>query len=181
MTELSECPARSVLRDYDPRWPIMYAEEKDRILDAIGEKVVAIEHVGSTSIPGTRAKPIIDILVGLRHLEDFERCVEPLRRIGYEYRAVNRELIPNTEYFRKGPSGANTHHIRMVEAESDLWLEYTLFRDHLRSHPEEARLYERLKVEAYEEHGRYLPLEAKRDFIKSIISKARSQKNLSAK
>jgi GrpB-like predicted nucleotidyltransferase (UPF0157 family) len=130
---------------------------------------------------GPGAKPIIDILVGLCHLEEVERCIEPLRRIGYEYRPGNRELIPNTEYFRKGSSGANTHHIRMVEAESDLWQEYTLFRDYLRTHREEAQHYERLKVEEYEAHGRYLPLEAKKDFIRSIISKARSEKTLSAK
>ncbi len=158
----------------------MYAEEKDRILEAIGDKVVAIEHVGSTSIPGSRAKPIIDLLVGLSHIEDVKGCIEPLQRIGYEYRLVNRERVPNTEYFRKGSSGANTHHIRMVEAESDLWQEYTLFRDYLRTHREEAKRYERLKVEAYEKHGRYLPLEAKRDFIRSIISRARSEMNLSA-
>lgn len=157
----------------------MYAEERDRILDAIGDKVVAIEHVGSTSIPGSRAKPVIDILVGIRNLQNVESCIEPLRRIGYEYRAVNRELIPNTEYFRKGSPGANTHHIRMVEAGGGLWLEYILFRDYLRTHPEEVLRYERLKVEAYDKHGRYLPLEAKRDFISSIVSRARSEMSLS--
>ncbi len=158
----------------------MYEEEKTKIL-AVTDKVVAIEHVGSTSIPGLRAKPIIDILVALRRLADVESCIEPLQMIGYEYRPGNRELIPNTEYFRKGPSGANTHHVRMVEAESGLWQQYTLFRDYLRMHPEVAQRYERLKVDAYERHGRYLPLEAKKNFIESIIAKARSERKSSPK
>ena len=171
---------QEVLATYDPRWPIMYEEEKTKIL-AVTDKAVAIEHIGSTSIPGSRAKPVIDILVGIRHLADVEECIEPLHTIGYEYRPGNKQLIPNTEYFRKGPSGANTHHLRMVEAESDLWQQYTLFRDYLRMHPDEAQRYERLKVEAYERHGRYLPLEAKKNFIESIIAKARSEGTSSPK
>jgi len=177
---MARVPSQEVLANYDPQWPVLYEEEKTKILSVIGDKVVAIDHIGSTSIPGSRAKPIIDILVGIRHLEDVEGCIEPLHTIGYEYRPGNKQLILNTEYFRKGPSGANTHHVRMVEAESDLWQQYTLFRDYLRMHAEEAQRYERLKVEAYERHGRYLPLEAKKNFIESIIAKARSEGNSSS-
>jgi GrpB-like predicted nucleotidyltransferase (UPF0157 family) len=54
VAELKKSPTRSILTDFDPRWPIMYSEEKERILEAIGDEVVAIEHVGSTSIPGSR-------------------------------------------------------------------------------------------------------------------------------
>jgi GrpB-like predicted nucleotidyltransferase (UPF0157 family) len=171
---------RNVIRDYDSRWPIEYTQEKDRILAAIGDKVVAIEHIGSTSVPKLRSKPIIDILVAVRGLADVRSCIEPLQRLGYEYRPENRKLIPDTEYFRKGPSGANTHHVRIVQAESDRWREYILFRDYLRTHAEVARLYERLKIEAYEKHGRYPPLEAKKNFIDSIVTRARSEKNSSA-
>jgi GrpB-like predicted nucleotidyltransferase (UPF0157 family) len=167
---------RNIIREYDSRWPIAYAQEKDRILAAIGDKVAAIEHIGSTSVPKLRSKPIIDILVGVRLLEDVESCIEPLQRLGYEYRPENRRLIPDTEYFRKGPSGANTHHLRIVQAESDRWREYVLFRDYLRRHADEAQVYERLKIESYEKHGRYLLLEAKKNFIDSIVASARSEK-----
>jgi GrpB-like predicted nucleotidyltransferase (UPF0157 family) len=171
--------ARNILREYDSRWPIEYARERDRILAAVGDKVVAIEHIGSTSIPKLRSKPIIDILVGVRSLVDAKGCVGPLQSLGYEYRPENRKLIPGTEYFRRGPSGANTHHVRVVQAKSDLWREYILFRDYLRTHAEEAQVYERLKIEAYEKHGRYPPLEAKKNFIDSIVAKARSEMNSS--
>ena len=153
----------------------MYAEEKRRILEVIGDRIDAIEHIGSTSIPGMRSKPTIDILIAVNDLDLVASCIEPLRAIGYEYRPMSKEIIPNTEYFRKGPSGANTHHIRMVKTGSSLWSEYVLFRDYLRSHPEARIEYERLKEAAYEKHGRYLPLDAKRGFIESILAKADSE------
>ena len=161
---------------YEPEWQGMYLEEKRRILEAIGHKVDAIEHIGSTSVPGMKSKPIIDILIAVQDLDLVASCVEPLRTIGYEYRPMNKEIIPDTEYFRKGSSGANTHHIRMVKTGSSLWSEYILFRDYLRNHPEARREYEQLKEAAYEKHGRYLPLDAKRSFIESILAKADSER-----
>jgi GrpB-like predicted nucleotidyltransferase (UPF0157 family) len=180
VSNLRKESVRNILAEYDSHWPIAYAQEEDRILAAVGDKVVAIEHIGSTSVPKLRSKPIIDILVGVRRLADVKSCIEPLQRLGYEYRPENRKLIPNTEYFRKGPSGANSHHLRIVQAESDLWRQYILFRDYLRSHAAEAQLYERLKIEAYEKHGRYPPLEAKKNFIDTIVARAKSEQNSSA-
>lgn len=171
---------RNIVTEYDSRWPIAYEQEKDRILAEIGDKVVAIEHVGSTSVPNVRSKPIIDILVGVHRLSDVKSLIEPLQRLGYEYRPENRDLIPDTEYFRKGPSGGNAHHLRIVQAQSDHWQEYILFRDYLRTYDEDAKLYERLKIEAYEEYGRYPPLEAKKGFIETIVARARSEMNCSA-
>ncbi len=160
---------------YEPRWQEMYLEEKRRILEALGDKVDAIEHVGSTSVPDLKSKPIIDILIAVQELAVVTSCIEPLRTIGYEYRPMNKEIISDTEYFRKGSSGANTHHIRMVKTGSSLWSNYVLFRDYLRNHPEACREYEQLKEAAYEKHGRYLPLDAKLSFIESIIARADSE------
>ncbi len=123
----------------------MFDEEKNAILGAVGEKVVAIEHVGSTAIPGMTAKPIIDILIALRQLDDAADCIEPLRKLGYEYRTINETMIPGTRFFRKGPPGSNTYHIRMVEKTGDQWNDYILFRDYLRTHLEEAGEYGKLK------------------------------------
>ncbi len=75
----------NLLVDYDPRWPAAYAAEKERILAALGDLVVAIEHYGSTSIPGLRAKPIIDILVGIRTQTEWTKCKAPLEALGYDY------------------------------------------------------------------------------------------------
>ena len=86
---------------YDPQWPILYEEEKARILGVIGDKVVAIEHIGSTAVPGLGAKPIIDITVAVRHLADAEKCIEPLQSVGYEYVPEYEVSIPERRYFRK--------------------------------------------------------------------------------
>lgn len=163
------------LVDYDAGWPGQFESEKSRILSAVGSRILAVEHVGSTAVPGLRAKPVIDILVGVRRLADVNGFVGPLKRIGYEHRPQNRVLIPRTEYFRKGPPGSNTHHIRMVEYGSRLWQEYLLFRDRLRSHLKETEQYYRLKKELYAKHGRYLPLNAKRSFIHTLLARARAE------
>ncbi len=151
----------------------MFEKEKDAILEAIGEKVVAIEHVGSTAIPGMRAKPIIDILIGFRRLDDAMDCIEPLRNLGYEYRPINETIIPGTRFFRKGPPGSNTHHIRMVEKNSDQWNDYILFRDYLRIHPEEAGEYAKLKTDMHEKFSGKPPLEAKSGFVATVLERAR--------
>ena len=169
--------AHAPLVDYDPRWPIQFGQEKARILSAIGSKVVAIEHYGSTAVPGLEAKPVIDILIAVHHLDDVNEFIEPLRELGYEYRPINEVLILGTRYFRRGASGANTHHIRVVEAGSDLWRQYLLFRDYLRGHLEEARRYAQLKRELQAKFGQRLPLDAKKSYIKTIIARARDEKS----
>ncbi len=164
------------LVNYDPQWPIEFEREKTRILAAIGQKVIAVEHYGSTAVPGLEAKPIIDILVAVHTLDDAKECIEPLRQVGYEYRPINEELIPGTRYFRKGPSGANTHHIRMVEVNSDKWQDYLFFRDYLRNHPDEAERYSQLKRELHSKFGKRLPLDAKKSYIENVTAKAHVEK-----
>lgn len=166
-----------IVVDYDPQWPILYEEEKDRILGLIGRLVVAIEHIGSTAVPGLGAKPIIDIMVAVHRLADAEECVEPLRSIGYEYVPEYNDIIPERRYFHKGPQGAHTHHLHMVELTSDFWERHLLFRDFLRTHPEEARDYYDLKKELAVKYrsDREAYTEAKTAFIESVVDKARTE------
>ena len=88
------------LVDGNAQWPALYAAEARRIGDVIGRQVVAIEHFGSTAIPGIRAKPIIDILVGLRQFDDGRSLVEPLTSLGYDY--VGSEMVPDDHLFGLG-------------------------------------------------------------------------------
>ena len=163
--------------DYDPQWPILYEEEKARILDVIGHKVVAIEHIGSTAVPGLGAKPIIDIMVAVRHLADAEESVKPLQSIGYEYVPEHEDSIPERRYFCKGPPEAHRH-LHMVERTSDFWERHLLFRDYLRAHPKVARQYYKLKRQLAAKWGpdRHVYTDAKTSFIESIITRARSDK-----
>ncbi len=166
-----------IVVDYDPQWPILYEEEKDRILGLIGRLVVAIEHIGSTAVPGLGAKPIIDIMVAVHRLADAEECVEPLRSIGYEYVPEYNDIIPERRYFHKGPAEARTHHLHVVELASDFWERHLLFRDFLRTHPEEAEQYYDLKKElaTHYRSDREAYTEAKTAFIESVVDKARTE------
>jgi GrpB-like predicted nucleotidyltransferase (UPF0157 family) len=165
-----------VILDYDPEWPKLFEKEKALILNAIGKKVVAMEHVGSTAVPGLGAKPVIDIAVAVNTLSDAEDCIEPLSRIGYEYRPEIEASIPDRRYFRKGPNIPNKHfHLHMSELSSNVWKNHLLFRDYLRENPEVAQQYCRLKKELAAKYGsdRVAYTDAKTSFIESVIARAK--------
>lgn len=71
---------------YDPNWPRTFGAERDRVEVAVGGWVEAVEHVGSTAVPGLDAKPVVDLFAGVRNLGDTNRCKRPLEEIGYECR-----------------------------------------------------------------------------------------------
>ncbi|HEX8636524.1 MAG TPA: GrpB family protein, partial [Pyrinomonadaceae bacterium] len=114
------------LEPHTEQWRQFFADEAARIRAATGEIGAVIEHVGSTSISGIAAKPIIDIAVGVKKLEDGERCVAPLKNIGYKYRGEHG--IAGRFYFVKGEP--RTHHLHLVEKDSDFWRSHLLFRDY---------------------------------------------------
>jgi GrpB-like predicted nucleotidyltransferase (UPF0157 family) len=156
----------------------MFEEDRGKILGAVGEYVSAVEHIGSTSVPGLAAKPIIDVMVAVRSLSDAPACVGPLAAVGYEYVPKHEAVMPERRFFRRGPSGAGTHHLHMVERSSAFWEEHLLFRDYLRARPEAAAEYERLKRELAARHGsdRGAYTDAKTDFIKSAVERARKSR-----
>ncbi len=158
---------------YDLAWPALFAREWGLIAGVLGDLVDAIEHVGSTAIPGLGAKPIIDIMVGVRTLAEGERGVRPLEALGYEYSGDGG--IPDRHYFRKLTNGLRTHHIHMVRFGGDFWQRHILFRDYLREHPQEAQDYYGLKVRLAERFGtdRLGYNEAKTEFIEAALAKAR--------
>ena len=129
--------------DYDPRWPLRYQRERDRIAAALGEHAVAIEHVGGTAVPGLPAKPVIDIMVGVPDIERAGQAVAGLINLGYQYVPELESQLPERRYFRRGTP--ETHHVHMVAVSSDFWEEHLLFRDYLRTHPQAAEEYGKLK------------------------------------
>jgi GrpB-like predicted nucleotidyltransferase (UPF0157 family) len=165
--------------DYDQNWPKVFEKEKKLILSAVGHIVVRIEHIGSTAVPGLSAKPIVDILVAVKHLSDAKTCIEPLKRIGYEYKAKLEADIPERRFFGKGePPEEQHYHLHMVERTSDFWERHLLFRDYLRVHPEVVQEYQKLKrrLAAKYRTNREGYTEAKTPFIESIVAKARIEK-----
>jgi GrpB-like predicted nucleotidyltransferase (UPF0157 family) len=160
------------IAEYDPAWPEAYERERAAIADALGGHVLAIEHVGSTSVPGLGAKPIIDIIIGLRDLADHARCVAPLESLSYEHKGEYG--IPGRHYFRKPVQGLRTHQVHMVEQGSAFWVRHLLFRDYLRANPDEAAAYGRLKRELAARFGADVEgyTEAKTEFIRSAEARA---------
>ena len=82
---------------YDPNWPRMFGAERDRVEAAVGVWVEAIGHIGSTAVPGLDAKPVVDVLAGVRNLGDANRCILPLEEVGYECRGEARPRSSTTD------------------------------------------------------------------------------------
>lgn len=163
------------LNDYNPDWEKSYEYEKKRILDALGDKVVGIEHIGSTSIKDLKAKPIIDIIVGVKNLDEVFYFVTPLRDIEYEY--VPKPEFKARRFFRKGLYGQGTCHLHICEFNSSEWIEKILFRDYLRLHTHAAQEYVSLKKELASKYqfDRSTYTKKKEPFIKAIIEKAKKE------
>ena len=167
--------------EYNPQWPVQYQQAKAEILTVIGNKVQAIEHVGSTAVHGLGAKSIIDIMVAVRRLSDAQECIEPLRSIGYHYVPEYEAFIPERCYFHGGPPERHRH-LHMVERTSDFWKRHLLFRNYLRAHPDVARHYHELKKELAAKYGsdREGYTDAKTSFIESAVARARIECDQSA-
>ena len=165
---------RVIIVEYDPQWAILFEEEKRRVLEVIGHKVLAVEHIGSTAIPGLGAKPIIDILAGVRGTVDADQCIPMLRNIGYTSFSPDPEDPDHYYCCGKGPHSMG-YHLHLVRFKSPEWERHLLFRDYLLAHPEIAQQYYELKKKLASKHrsdrGSYT--KAKTPFIESVIDKAR--------
>jgi len=166
-------PGRITVVAYNPEWPRSYEEEKERILDAIGEHVKSIEHIGSTSVPGLGAKPILDIIAGLDSQEIADRCLPALAAIGYD--DVTPEPTDDDWYYclGKGPHSPGVH-LHLVKHGSGFWMRHIMFRDYLRTHPDTAKEYFELKLRLVEKYAdmREVYTESKTDFIENVLENA---------
>jgi GrpB-like predicted nucleotidyltransferase (UPF0157 family) len=124
----------NVLADYDPDWAAAFAQERDRLRDALGSVARGIEHYGSTAVGGMRAKPILDILVGVAPLADWQKCHDPLLGLGYDYAA--HAGVPGHYIFGRGRDRSErTHLVHVVAFMGESWRSNLAFRDALRADP----------------------------------------------
>jgi len=160
--------------DYDPAWASAYEEEAAAIRGALGDLAERVEHVGSTSVPGLAAKPVIDIQVSVASLRPRSVVVDPLVAIGYRHDIDPIET--QHEYLSKGydDDAARKVHIHLCESGSGWERRHLAFRDALRSDPEAADSYATLKRRVAAEHPRdiYAYVDGKTGFIRSIESRA---------
>jgi GrpB-like predicted nucleotidyltransferase (UPF0157 family) len=163
---------------YTDEWRRDYETEEKNLRAAIGDLVLDIQHVGSTSVPGLAAKPIIDIAAFVASLDLGERCIGPLQRIGYEYKQDGG--IPGRHFFAKGSKDNRTHYLHVEAIDGPLWKNHILFRDYLRRHPEAVEEYTGLKRELAERYkdDRDTYMAGKDAFIQGILAKAERELRL---
>lgn len=141
---------RVELRRPDPTWAEVFEREARAILAALSPLgPIRVEHIGSTAVAGIRAKPVIDIMVGVESYARFDDYRGRLESLHYDYdeRALHDD--PDRHVFRKGPQPPQlrTHHLHFTLWGGRYWVRILAFRDYLRAHASVAEEYERLKAE----------------------------------
>jgi GrpB-like predicted nucleotidyltransferase (UPF0157 family) len=161
---------RIVLRPYEPGWRLRFDEEALRLESAIGPWIVGgIHHVGSTAVPELEAKPIIDILVGVRGLDEARACFELLAELDYLYAPYRSEEM---HWFCKPDPARRSHHLHLVPVNSQRYRDELTFRDRLRQDAGLAAEYASLKRRLAEKHrdDREAYTEGKGDFIRRVVA-----------
>ena len=169
--ELAPLVGRIQIVDYDPDWPRLFEREAKRVQDTLGNRVLLIEHVGSTSVPGLAAKPKIDVLLVVADSADEQAYVPALEAAAYVLRI--REPDWYEHRMLKGPdTDINLHVFSSGCPEIDRML---LFRDWLRNHAADRRLYERTKRELASLDWKYTQnyADAKTAVVEEILARAR--------
>ena len=154
--------------DYDPTWPALYEAERQRLMDALGAQLTRIEHVGSTSVPGLAAKPIVDIELYVRQLEPLAPYRAPLEALGYEF-TFDPEM-PDLHYFGYPVERPRRYHLHISQHGSRHLLRVVALRDYLRVHPDEAAAYAAVKREMTIRHGGDAPayFAGKHHFVREL-------------
>jgi len=161
---------------YDPRWPVAFQVEAERLREALGSIALRIEHNGSTSVPGLAAKPVIDIQVSVVEMAPMDIYRRPLQSLGYVH-------VPHADdsfcpFFHRPRAWPHSHHVHVVRAGDPEERRALAFRDYLREHDDVAQTYAQLKqhlasqFSAATEESRQAYADAKTEFIEGVIARA---------
>ena len=157
---------------YDADWPRQFADEAELLRPVLASWLAGpIEHVGSTAIAGLAAKPVIDMMAGVRSLDASRPAIDAVRVPGYCYAPYHPDL---EHWFCKPSPAYRTHDLHLIPVGTPQWIRPIAFRDYLREHSEQAREYEALKRQLAQKHrlDREAYTEAKRPFINRITDEA---------
>lgn len=168
--ELTPHAATIDLAEYDPSWPLLFRREEERITQTLGDRVLRLEHVGSTSVPGLAAKPIVDMTLVVADSSDEEAYVPDLVAVGYALRI--REPDWYEHRILKGPdTNVNLH----VFSDGCTEVERMVaFRDWLRTHDDDRELYESAKRDLAAREWKYVQnyADAKSEIVRQILTRA---------
>lgn len=159
------------LAAYSDTWPDLFAAERDRLTDMFPARLLAVEHFGSTAIPGMPAKPIVDILAGVESMEVADSLLEAILACGYTTSREFNATLPDRRWFMRSAAGRRTHHLHVVVLGGKEWTERLRFRDILRSDEGLAQQYAKLKSALASRHrsDREAYTDAKSEFVRSVI------------
>lgn len=167
-------PMRTIrVVSYRPKWYELFQVEAVRIKAILGQQLIAIHHIGSTSVRGLSAKPIIDIMPLVRCIEAVDQYNDAFIALGY--RPYGENGIPGRRFFVKGPNYKRTHHIHTYELHHPEVARHLDFRDYLRAHPDFAHKYGQLKIKLAQQFPHDIDgyIRGKSPFINDVIKKAR--------
>jgi GrpB-like predicted nucleotidyltransferase (UPF0157 family) len=164
--------------EYDPSWPTQGRQAGTELIDAIPGLFLDVEHVGSTSVPGLAAKPVIDLMASVATLDDVTPGREAsLKLLGYRLQETG--MPGRLFYFRSSDDGRRTHHLHVVTADTWDTRNERLFRDHLRTHPQVAAEYAELKRRAAAEEDDGLAYtQRKTELIQRVVDDERAARGL---
>ena len=163
------------LSEHNPRWKEFFEQEKGILFKKFPKVILEIQHGGSTAIHGIPAKPIIDMFAVVSSLKDAEEIKPELEALGYEYRG--EEGVPERRLYVKGSQEKRTHHLQLVERNSNEWKNHILIREYYLKHPDVAQQYAELKKKLAERYPDDRPSygAGKDAFIKSVIENAKKE------
>ncbi len=157
---------------YDPAWPAAYEREAARLRQGLGARALAIAHIGSTAVPGLPAKPLLDVMVAISSLGSTSELANVLAAMGYVFHP--RDTIPDRHFFIAGDGDLRRVNLSLVELDAAYWRNHLAFRDALRTQPETAANYARLKAElaALFPDNRLAYTDAKGAFVARVLAGA---------
>lgn len=137
--------------EYDPAWVTHFNSIKEKVAEMFKGKALAIEHIGSTSVPGMKAKPLIDALVVVKDIKDLSHEIAAMAHLGYEW--GENYIAPDTLlFFKVGPDGEKLENIHVCQSGSQKERQFLVMRDYLRTFPDKVQEYSRIKEANYHEY-----------------------------
>ena len=135
------------VKPWEEHYQVLFGEEANLLREVLGEEALGIFHIGSTSVPGLKSKPIIDILIAVRDISKVDSFNGAMEEVGYS--ALGENGIPGRRYFQKAVGNDHSHHVHVFESGNSEIERHIAFRDYLRAHPQVAEIHP-YDIESYQ-------------------------------
>ena len=162
--------------DHDPRWRGVFEAERARLFELFPAVLIEVAHIGSTSVDGVRAKPIVDLMAGVTSMAPAVALLDPLCNHGYAVSDDLNHVLIDRQFLMRHADGRRTHHLHVVVHESQAWHDRVAFCALLRGDAELRGRYERLKMDLAARHAAHRDAytEGKSAFIQAAIRRCRA-------